>query len=685
MAKYLVIVESPGKIKAISSYLGKDYQVMASIGHIRLLDKKGKHNLGVDVEGDFKPTYKNDPDKKDVIKKLKEAAKAAEVIYLASDNDLEGESISWHLQETLGVAKSKLKRITFNEITKKAIEEAIKAPRSIDMQKVDAQETRRLIDRIAGFRLSGLALSKLNAKSAGRVQSAALKILVDKELEIRGFVPETYFEIFLPFTKGKKDYKAKYAGTDKKKVNSLAKQTDADKVVKECKTGEYDVSDIEQKDRTVKAKPPYITSSFQQEVSSRLGYGSKKAMKVAQSLYEQGLITYMRTDSIRLSDDFIAEAKTYILSNYGKEFYTGKVNGTNSDSSQNAHEGIRPTHLSSKPEDLRAKLDSEEYKVYKLIFDRSVAAVMSDATIKDTTVSIKNNGHIFKIKGQEVVFEGFYKAYREVNEDDESEQVLPKFTKGEKIKDKPLEVLKKETQPPKRYTEAGLVKVLEKLGIGRPSTYASIMDTLTGRDYTEKRDKTLVPTDKGIELIQMLDKYFSASVLDIKYTAGLEKKLDEIAEGKAVKLEQLKEFYKDFEPLVLKAHREFENGREKPVMTDKVCPKCGANLLIRTGKYGQFYACSKYPKCKHTEPYVDPNKPVEEKPQVEQPSVIHTCPVCNKGQIVKKIARTGKSAGSFFYACNQFPKCKTTFNEQEYAAKFLGATQGFSDLSTDSE
>jgi DNA topoisomerase I len=681
----LVIVESPGKIKAISSYLGSDYIVMASIGHIRLLERTGKYKLGVDVDNNFEPTYVNDPDKKDVIKKLKEAAKAAEIVYLASDNDLEGESISWHLQEMLGVPKKKLQRITFNEITKKAIEEAIKNPRSIDTQKVDAQETRRILDRIVGFRLSGLALSKLNAKSAGRVQSAALKILVDKELEIKAFIPETYFEIFLPFTKGKKEYKAKYAGTDKKKVSSLDTQAAADKVVAESKTGEYTVSNIEQKERIIKAKPPYITSSFQQEVSSRLNYGPKKAMKVAQSLYEQGLITYMRTDSVRLSDDFVAEVKKLVLADYGKTYYSGKINGAVADNAQNAHEGIRPTHLESKPETLKAKLDAEEYKVYKLIYDRSVAALMTDAKIKDTTVSISNNGHVYRIKGQEIVFDGFYKVYREMNEDEESEQELPAFTIKEAIKDKPLEVMKKETQPPKRYTEAGLVKILEKLGIGRPSTYASIMDTLTGRDYTEKKDKTLTPTQKGIEVIQMLTKYFNESILDPKYTAELEKKLDNIAEGKSIKLTELKEFYTKFEPLILKAFREFENGREKPTMTDKLCPKCNSNLLLRTGKFGQFYACSKYPKCKHTEPFVDPNKPVVEKPVIEQPQTLHTCPVCNKGQLIRRIASKGKAAGSTFYACNQYPKCKTTFNEQEYSVKFLGVQPEFSDVSTDTE
>jgi DNA topoisomerase-1 len=663
MAKYLVIVESPGKIKKISSYLGPNYKVMASIGHIRLLERTGKYNLGIDVDGDFTPSYKNDPKKKDVIKDLKEEAKKAEIIYLASDADLEGESIAWHLQEILKVPKPKLKRITFTEITKKAILDAIQSPRDIDQQKVDAQETRRLLDRIAGFRLSGLALSKLNAKSAGRVQSAALKILVDKEVEIKAFIPETYFEIFLDFAKDKKKYKAKY---DK----ALKTQSEADKVEKECKPGNYIVSDVQQKDRLVKSKPPYTTSTFQQEASSKYGYGAKRAMGIAQSLYEKGLISYMRTDSERLSDDFAKETQEHILSNYGKEYYSGKINFTKKSKDanvQDAHEGIRPTSLATSPESQVSKLESDEYKIYSLIYNRTVASLMTDAKVKDTAVSIANGNHIFKIKGQEVLFEGFYKAYREVNEDEEDEKTLPSFKVGEKISDKGLEVFKKETNPPKRYTEAGLVKVLEKLGIGRPSTYASIMETLTGADYTTKESKTLIPTEKGMHVIEMLKQYFNDSILDPKYTSDLEDKLDKIASGDSIKLNELKAFHSDFEPLVLKAIREYVNPHKIEIATDKICPKCGSSVVIREGKFGQFYACSKYPKCKHTEAIFTEEQKAAYEAKQQSLETAPTCTVCNKGKIVQRVA---KKTGAIFYACNNFPKCKTTFNEEEYKEKF---------------
>jgi DNA topoisomerase I len=428
MAK-LIIVESPGKIKTITSFLSSDYIVMASMGHIRLLDKTGKHNLGVDVEGNFEPAYSNDPAKKDVIKKLKAAAKTAEAVYLASDADLEGESISWHLKEILGVPAKKLFRITFNEITKKAIEEALKNPRQINTDKVDAQETRRLLDRIVGFRLSGLALSKLNAKSAGRVQSSALKILVDRELEIKAFIPKEYFEIHLPFTKDEKDYVAKYKGTDKKKIVSIPSKADVDKIIGELTDKNYKVGEIKAKDRKMQAKAPYITSSFQQEVSGRLGYGAKKAMQVAQSLYEgvdiqgehYGLITYMRTDSARLSDDFIKEAKVLIEKEYGKKYYSGTVNASKKsgkESVQDAHEGIRPTHLELTPEKVKPFLSSEEWRVYTLIYNRAIAALMTDANIKDTEVMIHNNQHRFGITGHEIIFDGFLKVYKEFKEDE---------------------------------------------------------------------------------------------------------------------------------------------------------------------------------------------------------------------------------------------------------------------------
>jgi DNA topoisomerase-1 len=691
----LIIVESPGKIKTISSFLPKDYIVMASIGHIRLLDKKGKHNLGVNVDSDFAPTYVNDPDKKDIIKGLKAAAKTAEAIYLASDDDLEGESIAWHLKEVLGVPAKKLFRITFHEITKKAIDEALKNPRQIEDKKVDAQETRRILDRIVGFRLSGLAISKLGAKSAGRVQSSALKIIVDKEKEIKAFIPEEYYEIYLPFTKNKKEYKAKYKGTDKKKMVSIGTKADVDAIIKACKAGNYAVGDIKFKERTIQSKPPYTTSTFQQDASNKLGFGSKRAMMAAQHLYEgakiegthYGLITYMRTDSARLSDDFVKEAKVLIEKNYGKQFYSGKINvakATGKENVQDAHEGIRPTHLELTPEKVKPFLELDEYKVYALIYNKAVSALMTDAKMKDTEVVIHNGTNRFGISGHEIIFEGFMKVYNDFKEEeDEDDRVLPSFKIDEKIADKPLVFEKKATSPPSRYTEATLIKKMEELGIGRPSTYASIMETLKGRDYSTLDKKFLVPTDKGIQVVDMLNEYFD-SVINSTYTAEMESKLDQIAEGKLEKIKELKEFYTTFEPIVLKAHREFESKKEKPIMTDKKCPKCDSNMVIRTGKFGQFYACSKFPKCKTTEKIV-----VEGAPAAQPPAPVvdtkQTCPVCNQGKIVQRVSKSGKNAGSIFYACNAFPKCKTTYNEQQFAAQFNLTAPEFSDISTDPE
>jgi DNA topoisomerase-1 len=683
----LIIVESPGKIKTISSFLPKDYIVMASVGHIRLLDKTGKYNLGINIEGQFEPTYIDDPEKKDIIKKLKAAAKTAEAIFLASDNDLEGESISWHLKEVLKVPAEKLFRITFNEITKKAVEEALKNPRKIDDNKVNAQEARRLIDRIAGFRMSAVTISKLSAKSAGRVQSAALKILVDRELEIKAFIPEDFWELYLPFTKNGKEYKAKYKGTDAalkvkfKDINTL------NKVLSELKSGNYKVGAIESKERIVKAKAPYITSTFQQEISAKLNYGSKKAMSIAQKLYEgmningthQGLITYMRTDSTRLSDEFIAEAKELILKNYGKNYYSGKINEvkkSGQENVQNAHEGIRPSHLELTPEVVKPFLEPEEYKVYTLIYNRAMASLMTDAKIKDTEVSIYNNKHRFGITGHEVIFEGFMKIYNEYKEDDEIEEgILPSFKMDEKINDKALITEKKQTNPPARYTEASLVKKMEELGIGRPSTYASIMETLKNREYVSLSNKSIVPSDKGIDVSKMLGDYFNF-IVNTEYTANLENQLDDIAEGKTDKLTQIKTFYDTFEPLVKKAQKEIV--REKPVQVDKKCAKCSAPMVIRKSKFGSFLACSKYPKCKYTEKMdvpVDPNNPTVTPIPTPVTDTGHTCIVCNKGKIVKRISKSGKNAGSVFYACNNFPKCKTTYNEEQFGIQFSGNGQ----------
>jgi DNA topoisomerase-1 len=692
MAK-LIIVESPGKVKTISSFLGKDYIVMASVGHIRLLDKTGKHNLGVNVVGDFEPTYVNDPDKKDIIKKLKEAAKTADAVYLASDNDLEGESIAFHLKEVLKVPEKKLFRITFNEITKKAIEEALKHPRVIDDKKVNAQETRRIIDRIVGFRLSNVTLSKLNAKSAGRVQSSALKIIVDRENEIRAFIPKEYFEIYLPFDKNQKAYKAQYKGTDKKKMVTIKTIEEVNKIVADCKSGNYSVGAINAKERIVSSRPPYTTSTFQQEMSAKLNMNSKKAMSVAQKLYEgmnidgthYGLISYMRTDSTRLSDDFIKEAKTHIEKEYGKQYYSGKVNAPKAKGTENvqdAHEGIRPTHLELTPEKVKVFLSTDEYKVYTLIYNRSLAAIMTDAKIKDTEVMIHNGNYRFGITGHEIVFDGYMKLYEEFKEDgEENDKILPAFKVGEKISDKPLETERKVTTPPSRYTESSIVKKLEELGIGRPSTYASVMETLKDREYVNLEKKTIVPTERGMKVSTMLGEYFE-TFINTTYTAQMEQRLDEIAEGKVEKLNELKDFYKLFEPLVLKANREMNKDKPKPVETDKLCPDCGAKMVIRKGKFGDFLACGRYPHCKHTEKII-----VEGATTVPPQPVIttdFTCPNCKKGKLVQRTAKSGKNAGSLFYACNQFPKCKTTFNEKDFTEKFINS-EGFSDISTDTD
>jgi DNA topoisomerase I len=694
MAK-LIIVESPGKVKTISSFLGKDYIVMASVGHIRLLDKTGKHNLGVNIEGDFEPSYINDPEKKEIIKKLKEAAKSADAVYLASDNDLEGESISWHLKEILKVPKEKLFRITFNEITKKAVEEALKHPRQINDNKVNAQETRRIIDRIVGFRLSNVTLSKLNAKSAGRVQSSALKIIVDRELEIKAFIPKEYFELYLPFDKNKKVLKAQYKGTDKKKIVSVKSLEDINKIISECKTGNYEVGAINSKERIIPSKPPYTTSTFQQEMSAKLNMSSKRAMYVAQKLYEgmnvdgkhYGLISYMRTDSTRLSDEFIAEAKTVIEKNHGKEYYTGKVNEGKSKGAENvqdAHEGIRPSHLEFTPEKMKAFLESDEIRVYTLIYNRALAALMTSAKIKDTEVMIHNGNHRFGITGHEIAFDGYMKLYQEFKEDSEDDdKILPSFKVGEKINDKPLEHVRKETSPPSRYTEASIVKKLEELGIGRPSTYAAVMETLKDRDYVSLDKKMIVPSERGIKVSQMMGQYFD-SFINTTYTAEMEKRLDEIAEGKVEKLNELKEFYKLFAPLVIKANKEMNKDKPKPVETENICPKCGAKMVIRKGKFGDFLACGRYPHCKHTEKILvegaQPAVPTGPAPVVTE----HTCPACKQGKLVERVAKTGKAAGSKFYACNKFPKCKTTFNEKDFTEKFINS-EGFSDISTDTD
>lgn len=667
--KTLIILESPGKIKTVKSILGPNYDVMASFGHVEILERTGKYNLGIDVDNGFKPSYKVDPKKKDVVKKIRNAAKLADVIMLACDADREGEAIAASLKRVLRGHTKKIKRITFNEITDKAVKNAIKNPRTIDTDMVNAQETRRILDRIIGFRLSGLTLSKLGAHSAGRVQSAALRILSELEKKIKKFNSKKYFELYLPFKKGKKEYKAMYKGTAKKNVKNFATKADANKVIKDCKGKDFIVGEITKKNRFINPKLPYTTSSFQQEMSSKLGYGPKRSMKVAQSLYEginiqgthYGLITYMRTDSTRLSDDFIKDAKAKITKDYGKE-YLGSFAGAGG--AQDAHEGIRPSYLKFTPAYLKPFLSNEEFRVYELIYSRSLASIMKKAKVEDTEVIIHNGNHRFTIKGMVVIFDGFLGVYKEYSEDKDLKK-LPAFKLKEKLTALPLVIEEKDTKPPRRYSEASLVKAMEKLGIGRPSTFAATIETLKKRDYIEVAKKSITVTDKGLKVNDMLVEHFN-DIINTEYTSTMEGTLDKISEGTAKKLEELTKFYDEFQPLMLTAAREINKQKKKPELTDKECPKCKAKLVIRKGRYGDFYACSRFPHCRHTE------KKLAEG-EVPKPPVKTTgnkCPECNVGELVERVAKKGKSAGSKFYACNKFPKCKTTLTEEEYAVKF---------------
>lgn len=685
MAKNLVIVESPGKIKTISGFLGKDYKVIASFGHIRSLAKTGKYNLGIDLDNNYEPKYVNDSDKRDVIKTIKSEAKLADTIYLASDLDLEGEAIAWHIYDILTKAdKAKVKRITFNEITEKAVKEAIDNPRSIDVDRVHAQETRRLLDRIVGFRLSHLVAAKTGSKSAGRVQSAALKILTEKEKEIQAFIPEEYFELYLPVDVGSAYLDAKFNGTLTKKFNRIDNRPDAETVVKELKDKTFKVHDVIEKDGVSKPKPAFTTSTFQQAVSSRLGYSPKKSMQIAQSLYEgitydgghKGLITYMRTDSNKLSDEFVKTATAFIISNYGKDYLGPKRTSKKVEGAQEAHEAIRPTDLNIKPSDVRPFLNIEEYKVYEIIYNRALASLMSDAKLLHTTIQFSEGKYIFELKGKQIVFPGYLELYSDLENEEDEGGVLPSFTKGSVAKTGDVKLVDKLTQPPRRYSEAGLVKVLEELGIGRPSTYASIMDILKKRDYVDIVSKAMIATKEGIEVIDMLMEHFSY-IIDSTYTSELENRLDSIATGEVIHTDELDTFYKKFQETLLVAQKETESIKPQAIETEEKCPQCGKDLLIRTSRKGdQFYACSGFPRCRFTasldQLHRDPNAPK------------HICKVCNTGEMIKRTASKGRSKGSVFYGCNNYPKCKTAVSEEEFNEIYIKPNH-FTDISTDSD
>ena len=641
MSKKLVIVESPHKSKTIEKYLGKDFKVVSSVGHIRDLSTSGKYGFGVDIDNNFKPDYKIIKGKAKLVKELKKDIKDADFVYLATDPDREGEAISWHLYDTLGLKEENYDRIVFNEITKKAVLDSFNKARKIDDNLVKSQETRRILDRIIGFRLSKLMQSKTGGKSAGRVQSVALKLIVDREREIEAFIPEEYFEIEAKFN----DFDAKLDTYNHKKIE-IKKESEAKEILSKLSNA-FKIESIDKKEKAKKSKFPFTTSTLEQEASTKLGFTSKKTMMIAQKLYEginlkdgaEGLISYMRTDSVRLSDEFIKETYGYIKDNYGSE-YVGYVKKSNkTENVQDAHEAIRPTNINNSPEKIKEYLTNDEYKLYSLIYYRALASLMKDAKVEATTVILDNNNYQFKVNGQILIFDGYLKVYSKY--EDSEDKVLPDFSNynSNVLVANTIEYTSHTTKPPARYTESKLIKEMEELGIGRPSTYAKTIDTIEERGYVKVIDKKFIPTEVGIETTDKLQEFFK-DIINVEYTKNMEDDLDKIAEGNMEWNKLLSIFYQEFEPKVEVAFKNME--KKAPEETGELCPNCGSPLVIKQSKYGKFTACSNYPTCK----YIKSNK--EEKEVKE----IISCPKCD-GKILEKKTKRGK----IFYGCSNYPKC----------------------------
>lgn len=656
MKKNLIIVESPAKAKTIGNFLGKEYEVIASKGHIRDLPKS---SFGIKIENDeFIPEYRITSDHSALVKELKEKAKGAKEIYLATDEDREGEAIAYHIAKAIGKDENVLPRIVFHEITKNAIENALKNPRKLDMNSVNAQQTRRLLDRIVGYKLSPLLGQKIQrGLSAGRVQSAALKIIVDREKEIRAFVPLEYFSIDMTF---QKDLDAELVEFDKTKIEklTLTNKDRAKLVFEACKNENYAISDIEGKERKIAPPPPFMTSTLQQSASNRLGFNPKKTMMIAQKLYEgvnthegvMGVITYMRTDSLNLAKEAVENARKFIQTNFGKDYLPSKANAytTKAKGAQEAHEAIRPTNLNFTPEIAAKFLDKDELKLYALIYNRFLACQMNPAISQTQNVFVKNDRAVFKISGRKILFDGYYKVYGDMDKD----KILPNLKIGENLKVQNLEMNSHFTEPPSRYSEAGLVKKLESLGIGRPSTYAPTISILTSRDYVKIDKKQLIPSEVAFSVTEVLEKNFS-DIVDSKFTSNLENTLDEIAEDKANWQETLKEFYYPF-------MRKVEEGKTKIASQKTVtklgenCPDCGGELAIRKGRFGEFVACLNFPKCKYSRNLKNESKNEAEvsASKAKAKGIGITCPSCKEGEIVERLSKRGK-----FYGCSAYPKC----------------------------
>ena len=643
--KTLVIVESPSKAKTIGKYLGSSYKVIASVGHIRDLPKS---KLGIDIEKDFEPNYIPIRGKGDLIKELRKEAKAAKKVYLATDPDREGEAISWHLAYLLGIDANTPCRIEFNEITKDAIKNAVKNPRAIDLRLVDAQQARRVLDRLVGYQISPLLWRKVSrGLSAGRVQSAALKIICDRENLIRDFVPKEYWNINVEFKKGK-TFTARLAEFNGKKIEIGSKE-EAEKVLSDLEAGKYIAAEITKKQRSRKPFAPFTTSSLQQDAANKLGFTTKKTMMVSQQLYEGvevkgqgtvGLVTYIRTDSVRISAEAKIAAKQYIEDNFGSKYSANNIYTNKKKDIQDAHEAIRPSNITLDPEKIKDSLTKDQYSLYKLIWTRFLASQMAPAIFDGMQVNIKNGDYLLKASGSKLIFDGYQRIYSP-NLEEDKDKLLPEIDEGEELKAQKAEGEQKFTEPPSRFTEASLVKELEEKNIGRPSTYAPIIATILDRKYITREKKTLIPTDLGFVVTDLMEQYFK-EIVDAGFTADMEDKLDDVEAKNTDWKEIIRDFYGPFKKELDIADKEIEKVEIPDRITDEVCEKCGKPMAIKTGRFGEFLACTGYPECKNTKPIVK--------------TIGVKCPDCGRDIVAKR----GKS-GKIFYGCSGYPECTRAF------------------------
>ncbi|ACD23562.1 MULTISPECIES: type I DNA topoisomerase [Clostridium] len=644
MGQKLVIVESPAKAKTIGKYLGKNYIVEASMGHIRDLPKS---KLGVDIENNYTPKYITIRGKGELLDKLKKAAKKSDKVYLATDPDREGEAISWHLANILKIPENEKCRIVFNEITKSAVKGAIKQARSIDLDLVDAQQARRILDRLVGYEISPILWKNVKwGLSAGRVQSAALKLICDREEEIKAFIPKEYWSVDCVLKKDRKKFPIRLSTYKNKKIE-INIEEEANKIKQELESGKFIIKSIKKGNKVKNPLPPFTTSTLQQDASKKLNFMTKRTMSIAQALYEGveikgygtvGLITYMRTDSMRISEEAQENTKTFIESTYGKEYlpsapriYKGKKN------IQDAHEAIRPTYVEITPEVAKENLTSEQYKLYSLIWNRFVASQMSSCVLNTNSIDILNGEYKLKASGSTINFDGFMKIYEYLNEDDEKSVTLPVLEEGEELTAVSIDEKQHFTQPQPRYTEASFVKLLEEKGIGRPSTYVPTISTLVGRSYVVREKKNLIPTELGFIVNNIVSEYFT-QIVDADFTADMEKKLDNVEEGSESWTQIVEEFFTPLKIAIEKAEKEISKVVIEDKVSDVKCDKCGRMMVIKRGRYGEFLACPGYPECKNAKPIVE---------ELDVP-----CPECGKTIVVKKSKR-----GKKFFGCSGYPEC----------------------------